>query len=435
MTEFLTSPKFPGYGITKDGSVIELKSGNGIEPRTFRGKRTVFIIVNRKRVGFEVGRMVLHAFCPLMSPAEVDHLWGIEYIDGDKWNTSLINLRWVGPKNPLPYEKDCSFFYIPEFTRYVMSKDGEIMNVRTGKIKSITFPKSRDQYPYLQMRKDTGKDENVHFHRIMMLTFRPIYFNGLKLVVNHLDGIKWNCYLDNMEWTTYSGNMDHAVREGLRNDNKPVKIKDILTGEVKIFYSMAECGRFFGKTTERIWKYLHCDVDKVRFNHFIIRWIADERPWPNLTVNECFKPLQGTPKPIIAKNIVSGDEQIFPMMKDAMVVTGVPPATIGYYLKNNIPKPKNGWVFKFVHDDRPWPDVYIKEGEKFWVNGKPRRSSLYKVTNMKTGEVFELNGLLEVSKLIGISERTIDYHRRRSFDGLRCKDFKIEKIKKGPSIQ
>lgn len=432
MTEYKTSPKFPSYSVSREGHVFDLNKGRGVEPQTFRGKRSVFIQINGKRIGFEVARMVLHAFFPLHSPPEMDRTWRVEYLDGETWNTELTNLRWVGPKNPIPYEKDPDFFYIPEYTRYVISREGEIINTVNGKRKKIAIPKDNITYPGMSMRRDDGDDRGAMLHRLLMLTFHPIFFNGKKMTVNHIDGIKYNFALSNLEWTTYSGNISHAFQTDLRSDNRPVKLKDVLTGKVEVFYSLGECARRFGKRPETIWILVHQKSHLVCLDHYLIKWADDESPWPICTEADCFTPHKHQWKPVQLKNIETGEITVVPRVSDAEEICKIKEATIRYYLSKKIPRAKNGWLFKFVHDKTPWPSKLLEEGEMFRSNPRVTRTANYKVTNKKTGEVFEVTGSNNLGSVIGIDTRTVMWHLRKSRDGKTCKHFNIDKIKRKP---
>lgn len=424
MKVFRESQKYPGYLISNTGEVKDIITSRTVEHFSFRGADHVRIFHKGKKIIAEVARMILHAFSPLQSPEVMDRVWRHEYLDGDKKHPDLDNLRWVGPERPIPHPLNTEYFFIPEYTGYLFNKEGKILNGKTGATIPATF--IEDSYACCSLMSDRGKYGSVNIHRLLMLTFKPIFFKGKKWLVNHLNGNKWDFTLDNLEWTDYSGNNQHASMTGLKTDNKPVKLYDILTGNEELIYSMAECARRFGKKTERVWDYLHNAPDKIRFGHYLVKWADDERPWPHFTAEDCFIPDNGRPKPMLLKMISTGEIIEVASAIEAEKVTGIKMGTIRYYVKNKIPRAKNGWMFKDAHDREPWLDNSAEQ--LFYRAGKPpERKNNFRVINTLTGESMIAKGMLEVSKIIGIDSRTIHYHLRRSVDGKRCKHFIIEK--------
>lgn len=135
------------------------------------------------------------------------------------------------------------FFIIPGYTKYGASADGRIINLRTGHEKA--FYQLRG-YPATTVMCDE-KNVMVHMfqHRLIALAFHGPMPED-KPLVNHKDGVKTNHHPSNLEWISHSGNSHHAYRIGLRSDNRPVLMKDLLTEKITRFYSLTECARYFG---------------------------------------------------------------------------------------------------------------------------------------------------------------------------------------------
>ena len=120
-------------------------------------------------------------------------------------------------------------------TKYKISKYGNVIGVRGHKLKwfyhsanyagvGLTVPKgmSDDGYVYKNTRSKSTVTCNVHVHRFVALHFLPFpeYLpEGLKkdwevisdetksiitdgLVVDHIDGNRWNPRWDNLQWLT-----------------------------------------------------------------------------------------------------------------------------------------------------------------------------------------------------------------------------------------
>lgn len=100
---------------------------------------------------------------------------------------------------------------------YMVSKDGSVKNVRTGKTlkpRKVGYS-GLDESQYIQYRLYYApkKAKAVYAHRLVAEAFLPNP-KGLE-VVNHIDGNKENNSVANLEWVTASENAKHAYHNGL----------------------------------------------------------------------------------------------------------------------------------------------------------------------------------------------------------------------------
>ncbi len=95
---------------------------------------------------------------------------------------------------------------VKEFPEYQVSSFGRVKN----KMGKFLKPSPNPRYLNINFR---GKHPKT-LHRVLMITFKPI--DGCEnLVVNHIDGDKFNNNLSNLEWTTPKKNSQHAQSMGL----------------------------------------------------------------------------------------------------------------------------------------------------------------------------------------------------------------------------
>lgn len=121
------------------------------------------------------------------------------------------------------------FKVIPEYPNYACSQNGDMINIKTGRILS----KSINQKGYVQhCISINGKRKVVFPHRFVAELFVDNPEN--KNFVNHIDGNPQNNNYKNLEWCTNSENILHAIHT-LNKDlakNKRKKVKCIETNVV-----------------------------------------------------------------------------------------------------------------------------------------------------------------------------------------------------------
>lgn len=183
----------------------------------------------------------------------------------------------IGLHESVPSLEYPGFFIIPYYSNYVISECGILIKKSNGEV--IQASRGPLGYYTYRMTDDSGSTQNRLRHRIKCMAFKPYPFDFEDLDINHIDGIPGNDDLSNLEWVSRSGNMDHAYRLGLRSDNKPVEVKDVLSNRVYIFGSCNEAGRFFDVVATTITN--RCRTNGYKdFNGLQFRYHKPGEPWP-----------------------------------------------------------------------------------------------------------------------------------------------------------
>lgn len=143
-------------------------------------------------------------------------------------------------KVPIYFKK--GFRFIPQFSRYAISRDGVIIDTSTNDVVRISYS---GEYPKVNIyNPDKNEYTQASVHRLVASAwvYNESYIS--KPIVNHIDGNKQNYHFKNLEWCDYKHNNNHAVISGLRNDNNIFKMKDIITKEIVIIHSFRKVCEF-----------------------------------------------------------------------------------------------------------------------------------------------------------------------------------------------
>lgn len=147
---------------------------------------------------------------------------------------------------------------IPGFGIYRISEYGDIEcyleNEIQFKVETLESKTSKGVYLVVNILNN-----NLHriwrgVHQLVCITFNGLPpDDGNIYDVNHIDGNKLNNHYTNLEWLKHSDNTIHAMKNGLRNDNVNVTIKDIKNNTEQTFYSIFELARFLNISRESVY--------------------------------------------------------------------------------------------------------------------------------------------------------------------------------------
>jgi len=329
------------YLITVYGDVIDTNTGNlnrsGINNKVeiFDGvsfknyKRSVLVAIISKNIKI-----------PHKLWEELDTL----AIDGDYNNTHASNLILKFPADGLRVNNLTDFSYVPGFSRYSVSKDGTVYSHATNKVLSPYQDKLG--YWMYGCQPDVGKRTIIGKHRLLALAFLKYTANVDELDVNHKDGIKPNCLLSNLEWGTRKHNCDHAYSTGLRTDNIEVQILNSFTKEITNFYSISECARHLGVSSETVNLRLKSSGSKIyppglqfKKKDDLTHWLSFTDPLKELNRN-------GLPKKVVIRDLLTSEEHTFDSIGDCAKFLNIKNGTLKWRMKFNPGKPINNFIIK-----------------------------------------------------------------------------------------
>lgn len=299
-------------------------------------------------------------------PVHITHkLWkylSVLFKDKNRTNIHPSNLVWKYPTDGLECDFLKGYYYIPEYSKYVINRQGEVIQHFTRNKLSGNFHESGYLYYCLILdtsRRGKSTSTSVGRHRLMALTFLDYDENVESMDVNHLNGIPGDDWLGNLEWATRSSNMIHAYASGLRTDNKPVVVFNHRTGIETEYFSVGECERKLGLTRSVVHFRLKNSPGKIFPPGLSFRYkgtdIGDE-----IKVTSCDVDHYGIA--VVMRNIYTNETIEFPSAKKCSEHLGVSKKVVQKRLKDKSqPLYKN---YQFQRKDRLTN----------WVNHEPRKS-------------------------------------------------------------
>ncbi len=202
----------------------------------------------------------------------------IYFQDMQKELTRSISGKVMRFKTPITIDK--KYRIVPGFTRYAVSKNGEILDLRTWRITKI-YKSVKIGYPSITIyNPDKSIHHNVYIHRLVALAWVNNSCFVTNPVVNHKDGDKNNFHASNLEWVSFSYNSIHAIQNGLRPNTLRCKVRNAFSGEVKEFQSGRSACEYMGiEPSTKIGFIIYKKKHKLVNDKFEVKLLDDNSPW------------------------------------------------------------------------------------------------------------------------------------------------------------
>lgn len=379
---------------------------------------------------YELGVVVVITAMNINIPPSFFDRIEVIYSDNNKKNTVPSNLSYRFKNFPVEVESNPGFYYIPLYTRYGISKNGEIINLERntllllrptppGKTKNIT-----GGYLTGTAKKDIGESKHISRHRALGLTFLRYEKNPAELVINHKNGKPGDDRLENLEWTTRKENNIHAINSGLTpNSVVVVLMKNLETGKIDRYNSIAECGRAIGMSDSFVRVRLRRTKTKRYYDNLVFKE-DDGSEWPHL--DDVVSSKWGH-RSVVAKNVFTGECFIFGSPTEAGDEVGVWDGGVRRIADTEGKRPINGYIFRYLTDRVEWPSYSFKELEMFRCSPTKEACGIL-VKNINGEEVSFHGNTNAATKVYGISHAEIRRycHGKKRKDGLIFSFYKVK---------
>lgn len=332
------------------------------------------------------------------------------FVDGDQTNIHPSNLIWRFPKQRLLHKGNPNFAYIPNFSRYIISKEGVLINLDTGKEIKPFFEM---RYAKFRLLSDVGYIHLVGRHRLVALAWLDYPANVGDLVVNHKDGIPGNDWVDNLEFVTRAENNNHASENGLTLKDRTVLVRNCRTGEVVEYSGTTTCAEALKLHRTTVQYRLHAVNQPVYHGGLQFKYRRDPTPWrdPDPTELEGLELNKGTAIPVYFRNIFTGTVMKADGVPTISRLTGIPVMTIHGRLRvNKRNLPVDGYEFSYT--DGPWK-TYSKDELTIFRENPKGRIIAYNVTDLETGKTKVYPSTASVANELELSEAMVSHYARR----------------------
>lgn len=229
------------------------------------------------------------------------------------------------------------FYVFPNNYSLAVSKDGQVMNVRTRKI--LKHYVSETKKVQVLLKTAFNNVRAYYVHRLLAITFigrpsRRIDKEYAQLEVNHIDGNRLNNDLTNLEWVTGNENIVHAHLTGLFPNDKCVLARNIKTGTITRFNSSKACADKYGIHRATFWKHLKSKNYARSQKDLHVFKFDDETEWPLLDLKQ-LKTITGPElrKSYIVENKKSGTKTVFQDLAKVAKFISAPSVTVWRHIR------------------------------------------------------------------------------------------------------
>lgn len=230
---------------------------------------------------------------------------------------------------------------VKRFPDYKISNYGDVISYRDGVPHRMATWTNQHGHKYTRLVDRRGRHVTVLVHRLVAEEFLPSVsedYIGYYDVVRHLDDNPINNHVSNLAYGTQKDNIEDMRRNG-HMYMMPVYCLELDS----VFESCKEAGEYMGVNKSEITMNCRGDVHSVKGIHFCYLKDKDTKAW-DMQVGVA-------KKPIIATNLLTGEELYFESRRDAAIGLGIPNCGISSVLTGHLRQTHN-WTFREAEENR-----------------------------------------------------------------------------------
>lgn len=352
-------------------------------------------------ISIDVGDRVITAhteWLALLSHYEVaipgEYLQRIFFVECKSRVLKLKCGQWMQFRKPIPFED--GFYYIPGFTRFALNKEQVLISVKTKRIHKVHI--GPYGYPCVNVYdSDKRRWRTVALHLLVARTFVPNGSPEDRYFVNHINGVKTDSSESNLEWVTSYENQIHAVNSGLRNDNIPCAMLDVVTDQITCHRSVRAALSSVG--IKRWKEIVRTNGDKIVpeliAGRYEIKRKNDMREWFYRGINPAAK---RSPVACEARNVINGEVLTFETITDLASAIKACYKTVWEALRSPKLRRIGNYLIRYSSNAN-WSDVYYV--------AKPNKARTFSATNKLTGETMTIVGRKQACHFLDLDKKTL----------------------------
>ena len=143
----------------------------------------------------------------------------------------------------------CKKYYKhPVFSNYAASKDGEILNVKTGRILKKIMS-DQGYYKFQINDKKLIKPKNYYIHRFEWECVKGVIPEGF--VIDHIDSVRTNNKIENLQLLTFRENVQKGGRKAIISinikNNEQKNYESIVSASIELNISVTSISKICRK--------------------------------------------------------------------------------------------------------------------------------------------------------------------------------------------
>lgn len=262
-------------------------------------------------------------------------------------------LYWHFPEDGIECTDMPGYYYIPEYTNYLIEKRGRVFSIVSGT--HVSFHTLSTGYLGARMTDDAGTSTIVTKHALLARTFLGYHNRIAGLHVDHLDCNRMNNSLDNFEWVSLRENFRRgSLHAKAKRNGIPVAVREVPDGEIHLFDSIGKAANYLGVSASSVFQFLNNVNEDSVFKGTHLIWYEGTNGGEFTQRHQESIDRAIRSKPVISKDVVTGVVTTYVSGSDFCRKTGISRKRAFSALTAGKQVECDGLIFKYASNSDDW---------------------------------------------------------------------------------